>query len=321
MRRREFIGLLGGVSAIRPSMARAQQHKLQVIGILVQGNPDPSEFLSVIREELGKFGYVEDRNCRYEVRSAEGDQQRLPSLAAELVRLPVDILITWLTPPSIAARDATKDVPIVIASAGDPVATGLVASLARPGGNITGTSAIAAEVMSKNVELIKEAIPGSSQIGVFANSLDPFTQPFLKEIEASAKALGFSLEKIMVRPSDDLETHFRSMRDKKVDALIIQPTLIRRGTAELALKYLLPSITMTTSFPHSGGLMAYGANGPTLWKQSLSYVDRILRGQRPADLPVLQPTHFNFVINLKTARVLGLRLPSSLISRADEVIE
>jgi putative tryptophan/tyrosine transport system substrate-binding protein len=319
MRRREFVALVGG-AAVWPLVAHAQQ-LMHVIGILVQGNPDPGEFVRVIREELAKLGYNEGRNCRYEVRSAGGNQLRLPELATELVRLPLDILITWLTPPSIAARDATKDLPIVVASAGDPVATGLVTSLARPGGNITGTSAIAAEIMSKNVELIREAIPSALRIGVFANFLDPFTQPFLKEIEAAAKALDINLETVMARPSDEPEPHFRSMRDKKIDALIIQPTLIRPGIAELAQKYLLPSITMTPSFAFSGGLMAYGANGPALWKQSAVYVDRILKGQRPADLPVLQPTHFELVINLKTAKALGLTVPPSLLARADEVIE
>jgi putative tryptophan/tyrosine transport system substrate-binding protein len=321
LKRREFVGLLGGLIAGWPLTGHAQQQRMPVIGILVLGNPDPTEFVRVIREELLRLGYVEGRNCRYEVRSAGGREPQLAELAAELVRLPVNILITWLTPPSIAARDATKDLPIVVASAGDPVATGLVASLARPGGNITGTSAIAAEIMSKNVELIREAIPSASRIGVFANPLDLFTQPFLNEIEAAAKALDINLEKVMGLPSDDPEPHFRSLRDKKVDALIIQPTLIRPGIAELAQKYQLPSITMIPSFARSGGLMAYGANGPALWKQGALYVDRILKGERPADLPVLQPTNFDLVINLKAAKALGLELPSGLVARANDVIE
>lgn len=321
MKRREFTALLGGVLAAWPLMARGQQQRLRVIGILVAGIPNPTEFVRAIKEELLKLGYVEGQNCRYEVRSAGGKQQLLPELAAELVNVPADILITWLTPPSVAARDATKDIPIVVASAGDPVATGLVASLARPGGNITGTSAIAAEIMSKNVELIREVIPNASRIGVLANSLDPFTQPFLKEIEAAARALSLNLETIMARPSDNPVPHFQSFRNNKVDALIVQPTLIRPGIAELAEKYRLPSITMVVSYAHAGGLMAYGANGPALWRQAAAYVDRILKGGRPADLPVLQPTDFDLVINLKTAKALGLELPASLLSRADEVIE
>lgn len=320
MRRREFVTFITGMVGAWPLFARAQQQQPHVIGILVQGNPDPAEFIRVMREELQKLGYLEGRNCRYEVRSAGGNQLALAKLATELVQLPVEIIITWLTPPSIAARNATRDVPIVMASAGDPVATGLVATLSRPGGNITGTSAIAAEVMSKNVELIREAIPSALKIGVFANVLDPFTQPFLNEIEAAAKKLNIAVEKVMARPSDDAEPYFRSLRDK-VDALIIQPTLIRPGIAELAQKYRLPSITMTPSFAHSGGLMAYGASGAALWKQSAAYVDRILKGQRPAELPILQPTHFDLVINLRAAKALGLTVSPALIARADEVIE
>ena len=321
MKRREFTALVGGLLAGWPLMARGQQQRLRLIGILVTGIPNPAEFLRVIREDLSKLGYVEGQNCRYEVRSAGGKQLRLPELAAELVSIQVDILITWLTPPSVAARDATKNIPIVVASAGDPIATGLVANLARPGGNITGTSAIAAEIMSKNVELIREVIPNASRIGVLANSLDPFTQPFLKEIEAAARALSLKLETVMADPSDNPEPLFQSFRDNKVDALIVQPTLIRPGMAELAEKYLLPSITMVVSYAHAGGLMAYGANGPALWRQAAAYVDRILKGERPADLPVLQPTDFDLVINLRTAKTLGLSLPASLLSRADEVIE
>jgi putative tryptophan/tyrosine transport system substrate-binding protein len=321
MKRRVFLRMLGSAIAIRPLAAHAQQQQLPVIGILVLGNPDPAEFIAVIREELSKLGYVDGRNCRYEIRSAGGRQSQLAGLAAELVKLPVDILITWQTPPSVAARDATRDLPIVVASAGDPVATGLVASLARPGGNITGTSAIAAEVMSKNVELIREAIPGAARIGVYANTVDTFTGPFVKEIEAAAKALDIKLETIMARPSDDPEPHFRSMRDKKVDALIIQPTLLRPGTGELAVKHLLASVSVTSGYAYAGGLMGYGANGPALWRQGALYVDRILKGQRPADLPVLQPTRFDLVINLKTARALGLTLPPNLVARANDVIE
>jgi putative tryptophan/tyrosine transport system substrate-binding protein len=321
MNRRFFLRLLGSVAAIWPLAANAQQPRVHVIGILVLGNPAPDEFIATIREELGKLGYLEGRNCRYEIRSARGNQAQLPTLAAELVKLPVDIVITWQTPPSIAARDATKELPIVMASAGDPIATGLVASIARPGGNITGTSAIAAEVMSKTVELIREAIPNASRIGVLANTIDPFTQPFLQEIQTATNALGISLETIMAGPTDEPEPHLRSMRDRKVDALIIQPTLLRPGIAQLAQKHMLPSISITSGFPYAGGLMGYGANGPALWRQGALYVDRILKGQRPAELPVVQPTRFDLVINLKTAKALGLAIPPNLLARTNDVIE
>ena len=318
--RREFIMLVGG-AAVWPVVARAQQLKVYTIGILTLGNPDPSDFVAAVREELGKLGYVDARNCRYEVRSAQGNAVRLPALASELVKLPVDVLVTWQTPPTFAARDASKEVPVVMVSVGDPVATGLVTSLSRPGGNITGNTAIAAEVMSKNMELIREVLPKAARVAVFANTVDPFTPPFLQHIEAAASALGIGLERVMAHPTEDADLHFHSMRDKKVDAVIIQPTLLRPGTADLALKHQIPAFSMLASFPFSGGLMAYGANGPAQWREGAVYVDKILKGQRPADLPVAQPTKFDLVINLKTAKVLGITVPPNLVIRADEVIE
>jgi putative tryptophan/tyrosine transport system substrate-binding protein len=320
MKRRDFLGVLAGALAVGPIKARAQA-SMPVIGILVLGFPDPAGFLSVIREELAKLGYVDGRNCRFEVRSADGSVAKLAGLAAELVRLPVAVLVTWQTPPTIAARDATKDIPIVMAAAGDPVATGIVASLSRPGGNITGNSAIAAEVMSKNVELIREAFPKASRVAVFANTVDPFTQPFLRHIEAAALAVGIGVERVMARPIDDADPYFQLMRDKKVDAAIIQPTLLRPGIAGLAIKHRIPTVSMVSNFPPAGGLMSYGANGPALWRAGALYIDRILKGARPADMPVAQPTRFDLVINLKTAKALGITLPPTIVSRADRVIE
>lgn len=304
-----------------PLAAVAQQAKVHVIGILAQGNPDPANFLAIIREELAKLGYVDGRNCRFEVRSAQGKAAQLPALASELVRLPVDVLVTWQTPPTFAARDATKDVPIVMVAVGDPVATGIVPSLSRPGGNITGNTAIAAEIMSKNMELIHEALPKASRVAAFANTVDPFTPPYLQHIEAAAGRLGITIERVMARPAEDPDPYFQSMREKHVDAVIIQPTLLRPGIADLALKHQLPTFSMSASFPLSGGLMAYGANGPALIREGAIYVDRILKGQRPSDLPVAQPTKFDLVINLKTARTLGVAVPPNLVIRADEVIE
>ena len=201
------------------------------------------------------------------MRSAEGKATRLPALASELVRLPVDILVTWQTPPTFAARDASKDVPIVMVSVGDPVATGIVANLARPGGNITGNTAIAAEIMSKNMELIREALPKASRVAAFANSVDPFTPPYLQHIEAAASRLGITIERVMARPTEDADPYFQSMREKQVDAVIIQPTLLRPDVADLALKHQLPTFSMSARFPLSGGLMSYGANGPALVRE------------------------------------------------------
>jgi putative tryptophan/tyrosine transport system substrate-binding protein len=320
MRRREFIALLGSGMAW-PLTARAQSSKSHTIGILVLGNPDPARFLAFLREELAKLGYEDGRNCGFEVRSAGGNAAHLPALAAEFAGLPVDVLVTWQTPPTIAARDATKTVPIVMVATGDPVATGIVASLSRPGGNVTGNTAIAAEVMSKNMELIREMLPKTERVAAFANSVDPFTKPYLQHIEAAAAALRINLERVMAHPTDNADPYFESMRTKDVDAVIVQPTLLRPGVGDLALKHRLPAFAMNTQFPHMGGLLAYGANGEAQWREGAVYIDRVLKGQRPADLPVAQPTRFDLVINLKTAKALGLDVPASLLARADEVIE
>lgn len=321
MKRRDFLGVLGTATMALPVAAGAEQAKVHVIGILTLGNPDPADFLAVIREELAILGYVDGRNCRYEVRSAQGKAAQLLALASELVRLQVDVLVTWQTPPTIAARDASKDVPIVMVAAGDPVATGIVASLSRPGGNITGNTAIAAEIMSKNMELIREALPKASRVAAFANTVDPFTAPYLQHIEAAAGRLGITIERVMARPAEDAEPYFQSLREKQVDAVIIQPTLLRPGVADLALKHQLPTFSMASNFPLSGGLMAYGANGRALVKEGAVYVGKILKGQRPSDLPIAQPTKFDLVINLRTARTLGLAVPPSLVIRADTVVE
>jgi putative ABC transport system substrate-binding protein len=175
--------------------------------------------------------------------------------------------------------------------------------------------------MSENMELIRETIPKASRVAVFANSVDPFTPPYLQHIEAAASALGIGIERVMARPTEDADLHFQSMRDKKVDAVIIQPTLLRPGTADLALKHQLPTFSMLATFPFSGGLMVYGANGPAQWREGAVYVDKILKGQRPIDLPVAQPTKFDLVINLKTAKALGMVISPTLLARADEVIE
>jgi putative ABC transport system substrate-binding protein len=320
MRRREFIALLGG-GIVRPLTARAQPSKSHTIGILVLGNPDPAGFLTILREELAKLGYEEGRNARFEVRSAGGNAAQLPELASELAGLPADVLVTLQTPPTIAARDATKTVPIVMIATGDPVATGIIASLARPGGNITGNTAIAAEVMSKNMALIREMLPKAERVAAFANSIDPFTKPYLQHIQAAADALRINLERVMAHPTDNADSYFGSMRAKNVDAVIVQPTLLRPGVGDLALKHRLPAFAMTTQFPHMGGLLAYGANGEAQWREGAVYIDRLLKGRRPADLPVAQPTRFDLVINLKTAKALGLTVPPSLLARADDIIE
>ncbi|MEO6065652.1 MAG: ABC transporter substrate-binding protein [Lysobacterales bacterium] len=277
--------------------------------------------MTVLREALAKLGYVEGQSLRLEQRSADGDVNALADLARELVRLKADVIVAWQTPAAMAAKQATSSIPIVMAAVGDAVATGLVTSLARPGANVTGNSALVAEVMGKNVELIRETLPATRRVAVLANAADPFSKPFLSQIELAAPALGIEIIRVMMQPTENAEAHFEEMIRRNVDAVIIQPTLARKDVIALALKHKLPSFSAVGLFPHLGGLMSYGAFAPAMWRAAAVYVDKILKGTRPADLPVAQPTRFELVVNLKTAKALGLTVPPSLLARADVVIE
>jgi putative ABC transport system substrate-binding protein len=318
MKRRTFIGLVGG-SAIWPLIAQAQQSRLPRIGVLVPANPEP--FWSVFREALRERGYVEGRTIQFEFRSADGRPNLLPALAAEFVRLKVDIIVASQTPAVTAAKQATTEIPIVMAAAGDPVGTGLVASLAQPGGNVTGMSGTTTELGGKILELIRDMLPAARRVAVLANPTDPFTKPFLGQIEASGRVLGLAVQTTMIRGVEEFEAAFAAMTSERVDAVIVQPSLPRKPAAELALKYRVPPISPTRLFPSEGGLMSYSANQIELTSRAVDYVDRILKGARPADLPVEQPTKFELVINLKAANALGLTIPPILLARADEVIE
>jgi putative ABC transport system substrate-binding protein len=318
--RRCFLALLGGAAAVWSTTLYAQQ-RVPTIGVLVTGNPNPEPFLKGFREGLAHFGYAEGRNIRLEVRSAEGRGTLLPERAAELVRLKVDVIVGFLTPAVQAARHATSDIPIVMAPAGDPVGTGLVSSLARPGGNITGMSAAAAEVAAKNIELIRELFPSARRVAVLANETDPFTTPFLAQIGQGARRLGLGVESIMARPADPQQGAFEAMSAKRVDAVIIQGTMIRQETAELAIKHWLPSFGSNRLWPVNGGLMAYAPSFDEVYREAAGYVDKILKGRKPADLPVQQSSRFDLIVNLKTAKAIGLTIPESFLLRANEVIE
>jgi putative ABC transport system substrate-binding protein len=321
MQRRDFIRLLGGAAAAWPFAAHAQPAKVPTIGVLLTGNPDPEVFLKVFRDALQGIGYTDGQNIRLEVRSAEGNSGLLPEKAADLVRLKVDVIVASLTPAIQAAKQATSEIPIVMAPAGEPVGTGLVASLARPGGNVTGMSAATAELAGKSLELVKEAIPAARRVAVLANASDPLAKPFLEQIGRDAPTLGLEVDTIMVRPESPLDVAFDTMRSKKVDALVVQGSLQRKELFDLAIKYRLPSFSSNRQVAATGGLMAYGANSAEVQRGAVGYVDRILKGAKPADLPVMQPTKFELIINLKTAKALGLELSPSLLARADEVIE
>jgi putative tryptophan/tyrosine transport system substrate-binding protein len=256
-----------------------------------------------------------------EVRSADGNSILLPEKAAELVGLKVDIIVAALTPAIQAAKQATSDIPIVMAPAGEPVGTGLVASLAQPGGNVTGVSAATAELIGKTLELIRDALPSARRIAVLANEADPLAKPFLEQIGKGARRLGLEVDIEMVRPETALEVVFDEISRKKAAALIVQGSLQHKELFELAIKHRLPAFSSNRQVANSGGLMTYAANSAELQRGAAGYVDKILKGARPADLPVEQPTKFELVINANTAKALGITIPPTLLARADEVIE
>ena len=319
MRRREFITLLGGTAAAWPLVARAQQPKVPRIGVLLVGNREP--FWSVFREGLRDLGYIEGQNILIEFRSGEGKLQILPDLAAEMVALKVDIIVASETPAVQAAKQATKEIPIVMSPSGDPVGTGLIVSLARPGGNVTGLSAAAAELAGKSLELIREILPAARRVAALADPKNPFTKPFLEQIQLAARTLGVEIQSHMVRCAEEFDAAFSEMARQQADAVIVQPTLPRKGAIDLALKHRLLAVSGNRAFADAGGLMSYAASIADRYRNSAVYVDKILKGSKPSELPVQQPTRFELVINLKTAKALGLTVPPSLLARADEVIE
>jgi ABC-type uncharacterized transport system substrate-binding protein len=318
VKRREFMTLLGGAAAAWPLAARAQQAKMPTVGILALGNPPVEPFVKGLQDGLQAVGYSEDRNIKLEIRSAGGDAGRLPELAAELVRLKVDAIVAYQTPSATAAKQATSDIPIVMAGVGDPVGTGLVASLARPGGNVTGTTAGAVEVAGKLVELMREVLR-PRRFAVLANETDPFTNPYLAETDRVARSIGLEMEPVMVRPASPLDAAFESMTTKRAEAVFIQGSLVRKDAVDLALRHRLPSLSTSNTLPRLGGLTSYSAGAD--FREIAAYIDKLLKGAKPADLPVSFPTKFELTVNLKTAKALGITIPPTLLTRADEVIE
>jgi len=320
VRRREFIGLLGGAAAAWPLEVRAQQQrKLPRIGVLVTVNPEP--FWTEFRAGLREHGYIEAHNIAFEFRSADGKINRLRDLADELVRLKVDIIVASLTPAIIAARQATTEIPIVMAYAGDPVGTGLISSLARPGGNITGLAATAPELFSKALELIREVLPSTRRVAILANVADPFTRTFVEQTEDSGRILGIAVQTIKVRGAEEFDAAFAAMDKEQADAVIVQGSLPRKPAIDLALKHRLPLFGANRLLTQEGGLISYSASQNEMYRRAAFYVDRILKGAKPGDLPVDQPTRYELAVNLKTARALGLEILPTLLARADEVIE
>jgi putative ABC transport system substrate-binding protein len=320
MRRRQLF-LLVGAAAVRPAAVDAQQGKVPTIGVLVVGAPGWDEFWRLFREAMRELGYIEGQSVRYEFRSDQGQTSRLPELAAELVRLNVDLIVTWYTPPAQAAKQATRDIPIVMALAGNPVETGLVESLDRPGGNITGMAGAAAELASKAVELTKEMLPSARRIVALANAPDPFSKPFVEYIRKGGAATGVTIDAKMIRDAEELEAAFGDMAQDRPDAVIVQPSLPRRRVAELAMRHRIPAVSVIRGFVEEGGLMSYAPSEAEIYRRAAAIVDRILKGAKPKQLPVEQPTKFELLINMKTAKALGLTISPTFVARADVVIE
>ena len=321
VKRREFITLLGGTAVAWSLTARAQQTKVYRIGALVVGNADVHSLRTELREALRKSGYVEGQNLLFEFRSAEEQLDRLPRLATELVALKVDVIVAIYTPCALAAQRATREIPIVIVS-GNPIETGLVPSLSRPGGNITGVSLIASELHGKCVELFRDMLPFVRRIAALGNADDPISKLFLEQVQLAGRTTGIEIAPaIMVSGPGEIDEAFAAMRKERADAVVVQGSLASKNTAELALKHGLPAATVPRSFAEVGGLMSYGADGPDSFRRAAAFVVKILQGGKPADMPVEQPTKFELVINLNTARALGLDVPWFLQQRADEVIE
>jgi len=319
-RRGLFVLFFGGV-ALWSLDSIAQQRQVPTVGVLAVGSPGVDDFWRLFREGMQDLGYIEGQSIHYEFRSDGGQLSRLPDLAAELVRLKVDLIVTWFTPAAKAAKEATREIPIVMALVGNPVETGLVASLARPDGNITGMAGVAAELAGKSVQLIQNMLPGAQRVVALANALDPFSKPFVEHVRLGGVATGTMIDPIMIHSVAELETAFQTMEADRPDAVIVQPSLPTRRVAELAIRYRIPTVSVIRGFAKDGGLMAYQSTEIDLYRQSASYVDKILKGAKPADLPVQQPTKFELIINMKTANAIGLTVPPAFLARADEVIE
>ena len=324
IKRREFITLLGSAVAW-PLAARAQQPAMPVVGFLHSGSPEPNR-LSAFRKGLGEAGYVEGQNVAIEFRWAAGQDDRLTGLAADLIRRRVAAIATPAsTPALLAAKAATTTIPIIFAVAADPVAMGLVASLNRPGGNATGVSFLFAELVSKQLGMLRELVPAANRFVALVNPNSAFTDAVVKDLQASALALGLPIEILRAGTAREIDAAFANLVQKPGGALLVGPdtffTSRRAQIVTLAARHALPAIYYAREFAEIGGLMSYGPNVADGYRLTGIYVGRVLKGEKPADLPVVQPTKFELVVNLSTARAVGLEIPQSLLAVADEVIE
>jgi len=321
-RRRFLVTSLAGVVPV-PLAVEAQQSQVHRIGILSTANPRSTSFYQAFEQRLRDLGYVDGQNIAFEYREAEGKLDRLPSLAAELVGLNVNVIVAATDPATRAAREATRTIPILIVGINyDPVALGYIASLARPGANVTGVFFLFSELTAKRLGLFKEMLPTINRVAVVS---DVFAADQLKTVEASNRSIGFKLQRLDLHNPPDLDAAFRNALRSNAEALFALETPLifraRKEIAQLALKNRLPTSFAFREYVDAGGLVAYGANFSNMFRRVAEYADKVLKGAKPADLPVEQPTKFELVINLKTANTLGLTIPPSLLLRADQVIE
>jgi putative tryptophan/tyrosine transport system substrate-binding protein len=327
VRRREFITLLGGAAAAWPLAARAQQlGKLPTVGFLVPNTRSAaSEWIDAFVLRLRELGWIEGRTIAIEYRWVEGHTERFAEIAAEFAKLKVNVIVTSGTPAVMALQQATNMIPIVFATAGDPVSTGLVTSLARPGGHTTGLATIGDELAGKRLELLREVVPHLSRLALMGNVSNRFTALEMGQLQNAAGTLGFEVDTLEVRRAQDIPKAFEGLRGRAdalyvcTDAAIIHSNRVQLNT--LAVRERLPTMHGARTYIEGGGLMSYGPNFPNMFRRSADFVDKILRGAKAGEIPVEQPTKFDFVINLTTARALSLSVPDKLLAIADEVIE
>ena len=326
MQRREFMTLLGGAAAFSLFSARAQQSQSPLIGILDAGSvASTTRYYEAFRSRLRQLGYVEGRNIRFEYRYADGFLDRLPGLAVELVRLNPKVIVSAPLPANRAIHQATSTIPIVMASGADPVGFGLVQSLSHPGGNITGLTNFAEELAAKQLDLARELLPGLARVGVLVNVQNRLHLIEWEKTQEAAANASLTLLRFDYRVIEDLERAFTYFTREKVGAVLVQPDVTfgthREHIADLAAKSRLPAIYFNRRYVEAGGLLSYGPNLLENYRRAAVFVDRILKGSKPADLPIERPTTIELVINLKTAKAMGLTVPPALLARADEVIE
>jgi putative ABC transport system substrate-binding protein len=325
MRRRDFIKVIGGGVVAWPLVARAQQSTMPVIGFISGTWPD-ADRLRALRQGLKEAGYIEGENIIVTYGWAEGHFERLPAMIAELIRRKVAVIVPVGTPPTLAAVAATKTIPIAFVIGDDPVRLGIVASLSRPGGNATGINLVSVELAAKRLELLRELLPETARVAVLINPADAATaESTLKDVEPAARAIGLRVQILNVSTAADIDAAFATIARERPDAIFVASdpffTSRRVQLANLASRHVIPMICGTREITAAGGLMSYGSNVPDAWRQLGTQTGRVLNGAKPADLPVVQASKFELVINVQTARILGLTVPPALIARADEVIE